>query len=65
MCLYPKRIVNKKYVINDKNGGNVPIPPIIGYDDRGQRSTMIASSWSTYLVETALNAGNKKPEIGK
>lgn len=35
MCLYPKRIINKKYVINDKNGGNVPLPPIIGHDDRG------------------------------
>lgn len=35
MCLYPKRIINKKYVINDKNGGNVPLPPVIGTDDLG------------------------------
>lgn len=35
MCLYPKRIVNKKYVINDKNGGNIPELPIIGHDDQG------------------------------
>lgn len=35
MCLYPKRIINKKYVINDKNGGNIPELPIIGHDTEG------------------------------
>ena len=26
MCLYPKLIRNRKYVVNDKNGGDVPVP---------------------------------------
>lgn len=26
MCLYPKLIYNKKYKVNEKNGGNVPTP---------------------------------------
>ena len=26
MCLYPKLIRNRKYVVNEKNGGDVPIP---------------------------------------
>lgn len=35
MCLYPKKIINKKYVANQKNGGNIPEPPIIGHDEFG------------------------------
>ena len=31
MCLYPKKIRNKKYLPNEKNGGNVPEPPKKGY----------------------------------
>lgn len=31
MCLYPKKITNRKYVANDKNGGVIPTLPIIGY----------------------------------
>lgn len=31
MCLYPKRIINKKYTATKKNGGNIPEMPIIGY----------------------------------
>ena len=26
MCLYPKLIMNKKYIPNKKNGGNAPMP---------------------------------------
>lgn len=35
MCLYPKRLINKKYTPNKKNGGVVPEPPITGYNDYG------------------------------
>lgn len=35
MCLYPKRYTNKKYTITDKNGGDIPSLPIIGYDKDG------------------------------
>lgn len=35
MCLYPKRIVNKKYQPNKKNKGIIPELPIIGADDYG------------------------------
>lgn len=35
MCLYPKKITNRKYTVNDKNGGNVPLPPLVGYDENG------------------------------
>lgn len=35
MCLYPKKIINKKYTVTEKNGGNVPTPPIIGVDEFG------------------------------
>lgn len=40
MCLYPKKIRNRKYTATKKNGGNIPEPPIIGrgntpiYDQR-------------------------------
>lgn len=41
MCLYPKKIKNKKYISNDKNKGIIPEPPIIDnsgtvpvYDER-------------------------------
>lgn len=33
MCLYPKKIYNKKYTPNKKNGGKVPEAPIIGTID--------------------------------
>ena len=33
MCLYPRKIQNKKYVPNQKNGGVVPTLPVIGYDE--------------------------------
>ena len=35
MCLYPRRIINQKYIPNEKNKGNVPKPPIIGVDEFG------------------------------
>ena len=35
MCLYPKRIQNKKFLINKKNGGFPPVPPVFGYDEFG------------------------------
>lgn len=35
MCLYPLRIVNKKYTVTEKNGGVIPTPPIIGTDANG------------------------------
>lgn len=35
MCLYPKKIINKKYQPNKKNGGVVPTLPIIGTDEYG------------------------------
>lgn len=31
MCLYPKIMKNKRYTVTEKNGGNVPLPPVIGY----------------------------------
>lgn len=30
MCLYPQKIVNKKYTSTKKNGGIIPDPPVIG-----------------------------------
>lgn len=35
MCLYPIKYINKKYTPTIKNGGCVPKPPIIGYDEHG------------------------------
>lgn len=35
MCLYPKRMINKKYTCTEKNGGNIPFPPVIGIDEYG------------------------------
>lgn len=35
MCLYPKQIINKKYLPNKKNNGIVPKPPVVGYDNNG------------------------------
>lgn len=35
MCLYPKKIANKRYQANEKNQGIIPDPPIIGYNDLG------------------------------
>lgn len=35
MCLYPKRIINKKYIPNEKNQGIVPKPPVIGINEFG------------------------------
>lgn len=35
MCLYPKKIKNKKYTATIKNNGNIPEPPIIGYNKLG------------------------------
>lgn len=35
MCLYPKRIINKKYIPNEKNKGIVPEPPVLGHDENG------------------------------
>lgn len=31
MCLYPKKYINKKYIATEKNGGNIPKLPIVGY----------------------------------
>lgn len=31
MCLYPKKILNRKYTATEKNGGIIPEMPIIGY----------------------------------
>ena len=36
MCLYPKRYINKKYTVTEKNGGCVPLPPVIGKDQWGE-----------------------------
>ena len=33
MCLFPRKIINKKYTATEKNGGCVPTPPIIGYKE--------------------------------
>lgn len=33
MCLYPLKLRNKKYTATVKNGGSIPTPPIIGYND--------------------------------
>lgn len=30
MCLYPRKYVNQKYTCTKKNGGNIPLPPVIG-----------------------------------
>ena len=35
MCLYPRKIANRKYVANDKNRGIIPDPPVIGHNDLG------------------------------
>ena len=35
MCLYPRRITNRKYIVNEKNEGIVPELPIIGKDKDG------------------------------
>lgn len=35
MCLYPKKLINKKYTATAKNGGIIPEPPIIGTDQFG------------------------------
>lgn len=35
MCLYPRQMVNKKYTVTEKNGGNVPLMPITGQDNNG------------------------------
>ena len=35
MCLYPRKLKNRKYTATVKNGGNIPEPPIIGYDHIG------------------------------
>lgn len=35
MCLYPKKYINRKYTVTEKNGGCVPMPPIIGKDQFG------------------------------
>lgn len=34
MCLYPKKTINKKYTDTAKNGGNIPSPPVIGYNEQ-------------------------------
>lgn len=36
MCLYPKRIINRKYTVTEKNQGEVPLPPVIGTDEYGK-----------------------------
>lgn len=30
MCLYPRKMINRKYTATNKNGGIIPNPPIIG-----------------------------------
>lgn len=35
MCLFPKRIQNRKYLPNVKNEGIIPDPPLLGYDSNG------------------------------
>ena len=35
MCLYPRKMKNKKYFATEKNGGVIPDPPIVGYNDLG------------------------------
>lgn len=35
MCLYPQKLINKKYTATEKNSGCIPKPPIIGKDKDG------------------------------
>lgn len=35
MCLYPRKYINQKYTATEKNGGNIPLPPIIGHGENG------------------------------
>ena len=35
MCLYPRKMINKKYTATEKNGGIIPELPIIGHDSEG------------------------------
>lgn len=35
MCLYPRKMINKKYTVTEKNGGCVPTMPITGKDEYG------------------------------
>lgn len=32
MCLFPRKMINKKYTATEKNGGIIPDPPVIGKD---------------------------------